>query len=69
MTLDGIFIDVRLLQPANAEPPTLVTLDGMTLFLVPKMRVLSEFRMRQFPSLLKYVFPDATMIVSRFGVY
>ena len=40
----------------------------MTLFLVPEISSLFEFLMRQFPSLLKYVFPDATVIVSRFGV-
>ena len=56
------------MQPSNAEFPILVTLDGITLFLVPAMRVLFEFLMRQFPSLLKRVFPATTMKVSKFGI-
>ena len=58
-------IEVKPVQPENAQCPILVTLSGMMLFIVPTIRVLPEFLMRLFPSLRKCVFPAETDIVSR----
>ena len=53
VTLFGMFIEVKLLQPKNAKAPIPVTLLGIMLFFVPEINTLFEFLMRLFPSLLK----------------
>jgi hypothetical protein len=68
VTLFGMVIDVKPVQPLNAKPSILVTLLGIMLFWVPDINVLSEFRIKLFPSLRKCVLPAATCIVSKFGV-
>ena len=53
VTLSGIVTLVRLLQPAKAESPMLVTLPslGITLVLHPKTNILVEVSIIQLPSL------------------
>ena len=53
VTLSGIVMLVRLVQPMKATSPMLVTLPsvGMTLVLKPKISVFVAVSIKQFPAL------------------
>jgi hypothetical protein len=66
VTLECIRIEVKVVNPKKAASPILETLFGILLFFVPDIIVLSELRIRLFPSLLKCELPETTSILAKF---
>ena len=71
VTLLGIVMLVRFVQPENAPPPMFVTLLGIIEFLQPKSNVFVAVKIiaLQLSRESKYVFSFDTIIFSNFGQY
>ena len=67
VTLSGISMLVKPLQPLNASLPMLVTLpsSGITLFLQPKIKVLLALSMRQLPFTSYTLFPSPMVMLAK----